>query len=103
MAKYWLSFRIADREAGGRTYNERYDDFKNAVEALATTYWNETTSFYVFESQFGLIDLTRALQSQIHEDYDLFIIRELDRKAGMICGDYSDPSIFTLMPYLQKA
>lgn len=103
MAKYWLSFRIADREVGGRTYNERYDDFKNLVEALSTTYWNETTSFYVFESEHGLNALTGALRSQIDEAYDLFIIRQLDNKAGRICGDYSDPSIFTLMPYLQKA
>lgn len=102
MTKYWLSFRIADQTANGKTYNERYEAFKDSVEALSTTLWNETTSFYVFESEFDINALSTVLQAEIDESVDLFLIRQLDSQSARICGANRDHSIFVLMPYLKQ-
>lgn len=51
MATYWLSFTIDDNTRGTRTYADRYNALYDAIHDLTDTeYWQETTSFIIFES-----------------------------------------------------
>lgn len=105
MATYWLSFRLDDSRPRARvTYDVRYADFVNAVHEHANLdmLWEETTSFYIFESSSTLANIAFDLKAAIDPDFDIFVLRSLDAKRAIGCGDAADEKLSALMPYLQK-
>lgn len=105
MATYWLSFRLDDSRPRGRaTYDDRYADFVSAVyeHANPDMLWEETTSFYIFESSSALHSIARALKAAIDPDLDIFVLRSLDVQRAIACGAADDEKLSALMPYLRK-
>jgi hypothetical protein len=101
MATFWLTFRIEDRNVGGRTYDDRRNALYEAVRTRASRWWVKPTSYVAFESQHSLDDLAGACRSSISPAHDLFLIREMDSKNAIICGNNDDKDIYILMPYLR--
>ena len=103
MATYWLSFRIHHDTVNGKTYEQRYQAFIDAVsECVSGMVWQETTSFVVFESGRAVGDIALRLRQTIAVSADIFLIRVMDQQAACISGAIKDPNIFMLMPYLKK-
>ena len=100
---YWITFRIAYETAAGRSYDDRYEAFTNAVIASSSSYWAQTTSFYVIDSNISIDTLVATLKHEFSPSKDLFLIRQVDTKSARICGQNDDNDIFTLMPYLERA
>ncbi|HMJ43687.1 MAG TPA: hypothetical protein VK522_15555 [Pseudolabrys sp.] len=50
MSNYCVTFRIADKTIGGKTYAERRQQLVDNVHTDGLGYWEETTSFFVVES-----------------------------------------------------
>lgn len=103
MATYWITFRIAYESVGGRSYDDRYDAFTEAIVANASNYWAQTTSFYIIESSSSIDTLTETLKRKFAPSKDLFLIRQVDTKSAKICGQNEDNDIFIFMPYLKRA
>jgi hypothetical protein len=104
MSAFWVTFRISEKTVGGRTYEARYTDLVNTVHAAAGgTYWQEPTSFLAFESIHPIETLAARFKSKIAPSHDLFLLRQMDVKDAMVCGQFDDQDIFKLMPYLKKA
>ncbi len=105
MAVFWITFRISEKTVSGRSYETRYTDLVEAIQtsAAGTKYWQEPTSFLAFESIHPIETLAARFKAKIAPSYDLFLLRQMDVKDAMICGQFDDQDIFTLMPYLKKA
>jgi hypothetical protein len=102
MATYWITFRIADHNVGNRTYDDRYKDLQGAVRLRASKWWIKPTSFIAFASEDAIGAIAQACKDAIAPMYDLFLIREMDTKSAIICGNNDDDDIYLLMPYLKK-
>jgi len=102
MAVYWLSFRIHDDAAKGKTYDERYGAFEESILAHSPTYWKETTSFIIFNSSADIDTIAANLKIIIDPAVDLFLLRKMNVKSARICGANHDPGIFNLITYLKQ-
>lgn len=101
MALYAITFRIADRKTTLGTYQDRYDSFVDRVRyEAAGTWWEETTSFFLIESDLGnskaLAD-SLAANSIIDETNDLAVIINLSSKGYSVIGKNPDPDLGPLM------
>ena len=101
MTVYWTSFRIANVTVGGQSYDQRYAALQEAVRVHVTKWWLEPISFIAFSSEHSINSIATACKRAIDPSYDLFLIREMDRKSAIICGKNDDDDIFDLMPYLE--
>lgn len=100
MTTIWISFRIAKKDVSGRTYQQRYDALVDEVKEISNSFWEETTSFIVFETDTDFNVAARSFKAQISPDCDLFLMRSMDSKKAIICGKSYDEDIYDLMPYL---
>ncbi len=50
MYTYCVTFRIADKIVGGKSYNDRRQLLVDNVRSSDNGYWEETTSFFLVES-----------------------------------------------------
>jgi hypothetical protein len=50
MSTYCVTFRVAAETIGGKTYAERRQSIIDAVHIKGRGYWEETTSFFLVES-----------------------------------------------------
>jgi hypothetical protein len=96
MTTYWLSFRLHENS----TYEERYAALENIVLSNSSMYWKETTSFIVFSSNISIQSVAASIKRVINPKIDLFLIRILDTKSAIICGNNQDQDIYKLIPYL---
>lgn len=104
MTTFWLTFRISDKTVDSKTYDDRYQDLTNSIKSnVSSKYWEQTTSFYVFDSDQTIDQLANTFKKLISISDDLFLIRELGRASAYICGKNDDADIYTLIPYLKKA
>jgi hypothetical protein len=100
---YWLSFRLHTGDAEGKTYEERYKAFVEAVVKCGSRpFWEDTTSFVVFRSERAVGDIALRLRQAIAVSADIFLIHARDQQSGCISGAIKDSNIFMLMPYLKK-
>lgn len=97
MAACWISFRIAKKTVGGKTYEQRYEALEKAVLGIADSYWKETTSLIVFETETDFDTAARKFKAAIAPSADLFLMRKMEAKKAVICGHNEDDDIFDLM------
>jgi len=102
MAVCWISFRIAKKTVGGKTYDQRYEALENAVQDISSMYWKETTSFIVFETDTAFKSAAKTFKDKIEPGHDLFLMRKMDAKEAIICGKNDDNDIYEMMNYLEK-
>lgn len=97
---YWLSFRIHN-DSG---YDAVYEDLREAIGSFAdkTTWWSETTSFYIFESDYSIGDIASGIKRSIRTDRDLVVIGMTNVKAGRVIGSVVDEDILSLIPFMRK-
>lgn len=97
MAIYWISFRIADRVADRKSYQQRYAGLESAIKDMSTRYWKETTSFIIFETDTGYRAAAQRFKREISPEFDLFLLRYMENKRAIICGDNDDDTIYDMM------
>ena len=97
MAVCWISFRIAKKDVGGKTYEQRYSALEQAIDDISTTVWKETTSFIIFETSTSFETAANNFKATIAPSTDLFLMRQMETKKATICGKYDDEDIFDLM------
>jgi hypothetical protein len=83
MANYFITFRIADRTVGGKTYDERRQQLMDNVYTKGQGFWVETTSFVIAAStlntwQFG----TKAVQGLSASDDIVVVFDPADMSMG---------------------
>lgn len=99
MTMYWLTFRLEKNH----DYANRYDKLTKEIEKHYTSqFWDEPTSFYIFDSALGIDQIAANLKKVINTRVDIVMIRKLDNKEARIIGTPLDPDIFTLVQYAKQ-
>ena len=100
MRTYFVSFRIADSGDPGPVY----DGLHKLIEGIAQNgkWWFETTSFYLFDSEFSVDHLANLLSAEIRLDRDILVVGSLTHKVGCVIGKCDDPDIFDFVPFMKK-
>lgn len=73
MSTYAVTFRIANRTVGGKTYNERYQAFMNRVYS-DNGYWAETTSFILTTSRQSTSAFAKHISAELSKADDLVVV-----------------------------
>ncbi len=102
MEQYWISFTIADKTIGGRSYNDRYEDLVNDIRAFSINYWLDTTSFLIFETDLSLTAVGKRCKKAIAPSEDLIVIRELNKRSAVYAGKLDDDDLKVFLPYIKK-
>lgn len=99
MAVYWLTFRLEENAS----YSHRLSALEEAIKSLATKWWLEPTSFYVFESASDMDAVARTVKGEIDPSVDLVLIGMPYVKSARLIGASHDGDIFELIDFAKKA
>lgn len=68
---YVVTFRIANKTLGGRSYQDRYDALNDELRAGANGIWFDTTSFYVVGSAENTYEFGGRLAQHLNSQQDM--------------------------------
>ncbi len=86
MPIYWLSFRVEENPGAGARRTALIDAAKQHCSDEKQRWWDETTSFIVFESGSDIDAICADLKAAIDPTKDLFLIRHMNSASARICG-----------------
>lgn len=90
---YCVTFRVADQTINGKTYNERRQSIVDAVRTKGLGYWEETTSFFLVESNLDTTNFTKAASSGLSANHDMLVAFDpADMSAGYF-GAIEHPAV----------
>lgn len=103
MSVYWITFRIDSRTVSGRSYEDRYDALVEAVNEHATDAWDETTSFWLIESDSSRSTIARSIKSAISASFDLVLVGSMKTVGVALIGKTEKlANLKRLVPGLQS-
>ncbi|QKV18684.1 hypothetical protein [Oricola thermophila] len=68
---YCVTFRVADQTVNGKTYNERRQSIIDAVRKEDLGYWEETTSFFLAESNLDTTTFGKTASAGLSAKHDM--------------------------------
>ena len=103
-SRYWLNFRIEDEPDVKLKPNQqaRYEALVEIVEEYALTWWRQSPSLYIFDTNIDIDHVAPLFKKCINPQYDFFILGELGKEEVQIYGKYNDKDIFKVIPYLKE-
>ena len=100
---YWLNFRIEDGETARKpNHKARYEALVEIVEEYALTWWRQSPSLYIFDTNIAIDNLAPLFKKCINAESDYVILGQLDQKEARISGRYNDKDIFQIVPFLKE-
>jgi hypothetical protein len=100
---YWLNFRIEDDETARKpNHKARYEALVEIVEEYALTWWRQSPSLYIFDTNIAIDNIAPLFKKCINPELDYVILGQLDAKEARIAGRYNDKDIFQIVPFLKE-
>jgi hypothetical protein len=100
---YWLNFRIEDDDQVRKpNHKARYEALVEIVEEYALTWWRQSPSLYIFDTNIAIDNIAPLFKKCINPELDYVIIGQLDAKEARIAGRYNDKDIFQIVPFLKE-
>lgn len=93
MSTYVISFRIADRIAGGKTYDERRQALIEATRKHDGGFWDATTSFFLTESDLDTISFGNELCAGLDATHDMLVVFDPSDMSMVYFGAVPNPDI----------
>ncbi|WP_440222670.1 hypothetical protein ACQQ2N_16535 [Dokdonella sp. MW10] len=100
---FWISFDISSEQAAGLSYATRFEAFNDAMIALSTSIWSETTSFHVLETSLSIDEVATRCRDTIAPSVDVCLVADVQGQQSRIVGRWSEDQVFRLMPRLRDA
>lgn len=91
MSTYCVTFRIADKTVGGKTYEDRRQSVIDAVYS-SKGYWEETTSFILVTSGLGTEPFTKNASKGLSAADDLLVAFDPDDMSMAYFGKIAHPN-----------
>ncbi|HDS1811566.1 MULTISPECIES: hypothetical protein [unclassified Pseudomonas] len=90
MGHFVITFRFEYDDS----YQERYDSFTKKVTEIATSKWEETSSFYAIEAPGTAESIRDTLyyKTGFMESKDQMVVIDLDNRVKAIKGDVKYPN-----------
>ena len=73
MPSYCVTFRIANETISGKTYDQRRQSIVDAVYTKGSGYWDETTSFFLVDSELNTLDFAKWASSGLSASKDMLV------------------------------
>jgi len=100
---YWLNFRIEDGETARKPNQKaRYEALVEIVEEYALTWWRQSPSLYIFDTNIDMDHMAPLFKKCINPESDYIILGRLDKQEARIMGRYNDKDIFQIIPFLKE-
>lgn len=100
---YWLNFRIEDDETKRKPNQKaRYEALVEVVEEYALTWWRQSPSLYIFDTNIDIDHMAPLFKKCINPELDYVILGQLDQKEARISGRYNDKDIFQIVPFMKE-
>lgn len=68
---YCVTFRVANQTVNGKTYDERRQSIIDSVRTKGLGYWEETTSFFLVESNLNTTDFAKKASAGLSATHDM--------------------------------
>ncbi|CAI8809037.1 hypothetical protein [Pseudomonas sp. T8] len=93
MGHFIITFRIKYDS----TYQERYESFTKQVGEIATSKWEETSSFYAIQASGTASSICDNLyyKSDFVSSKDQMVVIDLDKKEKAVKGDIEELELLT--------
>lgn len=92
MSTYCITFRVANKTVGGKTYDDRRNSIINAVYS-GNGYWDETTSFILANSDLETSALAKKASAALSADDDLLVAFDPGDMSASYFGDLKDEAV----------
>lgn len=102
MNTFAITFRIADKKADGKTYDERYNALVDKVNSLSKRWWVEPSSFFLIETDLEADALCSKIKATIAEDADVALILSTTHKIASVCGKVEDDDLYKILDFVKK-
>jgi hypothetical protein len=103
MSTYCITFRIADKTVGGKTYSERYQQLVDNIHT-ANGYWEETTSFMLVSSDLSTPKFAAKACKGLSAADDLVVVFDPSDMSASYFGPLKHPDVLhSFFPGLKKA
>jgi hypothetical protein len=86
MSTYVVTFRIADRTVGGKSYQDRYDALIENLTANHDGIWFDTTSFYLVGSHEDARTFAERIVHGLSPQYDMLFTFDPDDMSACYLG-----------------
>lgn len=102
MSTHCITFRIADKTVGGKTYEHRRSSLmENANEG--TGFWTETTSFVLSSTQKTTEAFARKIVKDLSRNDDLVVVFDPDDQSASYFGPLEHFGVLqSFFPKLKK-
>ena len=87
MSTYAVTFRIADKTVGGKSYQARYDALIKNIEAIQEGYWFDTTSFYLVGSSESTPKFAARIVQGLSAEHDMLFTFDPEDMSACYFGD----------------
>lgn len=103
MASYCVSFRIADKTVSGKTYAERRKQLVENVHTDGLGYWEETTSFFMVESNLTTDKLAKDASKGLSAADDMVFVFDPQDMSAYYFGPLKHVDVLrSFFPKLKK-
>jgi len=100
---YCVTFRIADKTVGGKTYADRYQQLIENVHTQGYGYWEETTSFLLAQSGLNTTDFAQKAVKGLSATDDLVVVFDPSDMSAVYFGPLKHGDVLRgFFPKLKK-
>lgn len=100
-SNYCVTFRIANRTIGGKTYDERRQQLIDNIYDKSGGYWEETTSFFFAGSQLDTPTFAAKACKGLSPENDLVVVFDPEDMSACYFGPVEHRD--ALLSFLPKA
>jgi hypothetical protein len=101
---YFVTFRIADKTVGGKSYTDRYETLIDNVYVEGNAYWDETTSFLIVGSPLDTNTFLAKACKGLSANDDIVVAFDPTDMSAAYFGPIKHPDVLeTFFRTLKKA
>ncbi len=103
MWTYYVTFRIANETVGGKSYTARRASLVESVQSDGAGYWDETTSFFLVQSNLDTNALALKAASGLSAQKDMLVVIDpSDQSAAYFGAVQTVDVLLSFFPKLKK-
>lgn len=102
MDKYFVTFRIYDGVAAGKSYDERRQSLIDAAYGGCEAFWAETTSFLMISTDLRTPDFVKKITRGLSAAHDIVVVFDPDDQSCSYFGPVANADLLRWFVPLAK-
>jgi hypothetical protein len=92
-SSYCVTFRIADKNINGKSYDDRRQSIIDAVRVQGLGFWEETTSFFLMESNLDTNTFAKQASAGLSANDDMLVAFDPSDMSAAYFGAMAHPAV----------